>query len=68
MNSQHPSLKVICGDPLNDQEQMKTLSGSDAAVLLVGLKKARREDVVRQLQMCGRYQVPLMGFVTLEVV
>ena len=68
MHSQHPDLKVICGNPLNDQGQMKTLSGSDAAVLLVGLKKAGREDVIRQLQMCGRYQVPVMGSVTLEVV
>ena len=68
MHSQHPNLKVICGDPLNDREQMKTLSGADAAVLLVELKKAGREDVIRQLQMCGRYQVPVMGSVTLEVV
>ena len=68
MHSQHPNLKVICGDPLNDREQMKTLSGADAAVLLVELKKAEREDVIRQLQMCGRYQVPVMGSVTLEVV
>ena len=68
MHSQHPNLKVNCGDPLNDQEQMKALSGSDAAVLLVGLKTAAREEVARQLQMCGRYQVPVMGSVTFEVV
>ena len=68
MHSQHPNLKVKCGAPLNDQEQMKALSGSDAAVLLVGLKKAAREDTAQQLQMCGRYQVPVMGFVTFEVV
>ena len=68
MHSQHPDLNVVCGDPLNDQEQMKTLSGADAAVILVGLKKARREDVIRQLQMCGRYQVPVVGSVTMEVV
>ena len=68
MHSGHPNLKVVSGYPLNDQEQMKTLSEADAAVIIVGLKKARREDVVRQLQMCGRYQVPVMGSVTLEVV
>ena len=68
MHSGHPNLKVVSGYPLNDQEQMKTLSEADAAVIMVGLKKARREDVVRQLQMCGRYQVPVMGSVTLEVV
>ena len=68
MHSQHPNLTVFCGNPLNDQEQMKKLSDADAAVLLVELKKARGENVVQQLQMCGRYQVPVMGSVTLEVV
>lgn len=64
----HPQLDVSAGDPLEDQEQMRRLSGADAAVILVGIRKTRRETVVRQLQMCGRYGVPETGAVSLEVV
>ena len=68
MHTQNPEVSVRVGDPLNDPEQMTVLAESESAMLLVGLKKTKREAAAQQLQMCSRYQVPVIGAVTLEVV
>lgn len=62
-----PGVQLSCGNPLTNQEAMQALSESDMAVIFAQMKKTSRPSLERQLLMCARYQVPVAGAVTLEV-
>ncbi|MBR4455159.1 MAG: hypothetical protein IKS32_02930 [Solobacterium sp.] len=61
-----PECSVRVGRPMENAEELKTFGNSDHVVLVSELKYAPRSRLFRYLDLCDRYQLPLLGGVTVE--
>ena len=66
LNEEENDLRISCGDPMADPQQMKELASSDAVCLFAQMKKDSRARIDQWEKMCSRYNVPILGAVTAE--
>ena len=64
MNASDPQIHVYYGDPAKDAQQMERLAGADRALQVFMLKDTERDELKNQLLMCRRYEVPVMGVIS----
>lgn len=59
-------ITVNTGNPLSDVSELETFSKAQVAVLLVQLKKDRRNAVKKWMQLCSRYAIPVIRTIAVE--
>ena len=66
LGSNEKSVQVTCGNPLSSVEELQEFAKTQAVLLLVEMKKTKRNSVQKWMELCGRYGLPVEGVIALE--
>ena len=66
LKKRNESIEIKTGDPISASQELEIFSGSEAAILMTELKATRRNDWRRWISLCERYELPIVGIISLE--
>ena len=66
MKKRNESLEIKTGNPISASRELEIFSGSEATILMAELKTTRRNDLRRWVSLCERYELPIVGIISLE--
>ena len=66
LGSNEKSVQVTCGNPLSSVEELQEFAKTQAVLLLVEMKKTKRNSVQKWVELCSRYGLPVEGVIALE--